>query len=224
MTVALVVALVALGAVVALDGVGAGQFMVSRPLVVGLAAGWLLGDAAAGVAVGALLETYLLVSVPSGGGRFPEPGPATVVGVAAAIWTGGAAGLALGVAAGLVAGELGAWSQSLLRRRNAHRVPVPGDGGPVGPGDVVRAHLGCLAMDAARGAALTALGLAAVALTAPALARAWSLDGVATRGLVLLGALVSLGILARGEAPRLARAGLFAAAAGGGWLLGVSWP
>lgn len=220
MTVAL---LVGLGALVALDGVSVGQFMVSRPLVVGVAAGWILGDVAAGATVGMLLETYLLVSVPSGGGRYPEPGPATVVGVAAAVWTGGAAGLALGVAAGLVWGELGASTQSLLRRSNAGRVPVPGEG-RVDASGVTRAHLGSVALDGGRGAVLTGLGLAACWLVAPVLGRGWTVGDEATRALVLLGALVSLGILARGDGARLARASLFAAAAGGGWLLGVALP
>lgn len=221
MTVAL---LLALGALVALDGVSAGQFMISRPLVAGFLAGWILGDVAAGVMVGAVLETYLLVSVPSGGGRYPEPGPATVVAVAAAVWTAGAAGLALGVALGLVWGEVGASAQGVLRRSNSRRVPLPETAGAVRAADVTRAHLSSLGLDAVRGVVVTALGLAASRVAAPLLGRGWVFEADATRALVLLGALVSLGILARGEGGRLVRAGLFAAAAGGGWLLGVTLP
>ena len=71
-----------LGGLLALDGTSVGQFMVSRPLVAGALVGWLLGDPATGVAVGAILELYLLVSFPTGGSRFPEGATATVVAVA----------------------------------------------------------------------------------------------------------------------------------------------
>ena len=75
-----------LGGVLALDATSVGQFMVSRPLVCGLLAGWVLGDPATGLLVGALLELYLLVSFPSGGARFPEGATATVVAVALRYW------------------------------------------------------------------------------------------------------------------------------------------
>jgi mannose/fructose/N-acetylgalactosamine-specific phosphotransferase system component IIC len=212
-------ALVLLGGLVALDGVAVGQFMISRPLVVGLLTGVLAGDVAAGAAVGAILEVYLLVAIPSGGARFPEPGPATVVGSAAGVWVGGAEGLALGVTAGLVWGQVGAFSQSLLRQLNGRLVPVPGDG-PVTPEAVTRAHRLALMLDGTRGCLVTALGLTAVALLAPHLSPAWPLGAFSTRGLLLLGAFVSLGILARGEAPRPRRLLLFGLGLGCGILAG----
>ena len=73
-----------LGGVLALDGTAVGQFMVSRPLVAGALTGWLVGSPAVGLAVGALLEAYLLVSFPSGGARYPEGATAAVVAVASA--------------------------------------------------------------------------------------------------------------------------------------------
>jgi mannose PTS system EIIC component len=212
-------ALVLLGGVLALDGVSAGQFMISRPLVAGLLAGVLAGDPAVGIAVGAVLEAYLLVAVPSGGGRYPEPGPATVVGVAAAVAVGGSEGLALGVAGGLVWGQVGAFSQSALRQINTRLVPVPGET-PVTAAGVERAHLLTLTLDGLRGCLLTAVGLGLAGLLTPRLAPGWPLDLPSTRALVFLGALVSLGILARGEAMSLRRLAVFGAGLGGGLLLG----
>lgn len=215
--------LIGLGAWVALDGVAVGQFMVSRPLVAGLLAGWVLGDPAAGVAVGALLELYLLVAVPAGGARFPEPGPATVVGATAAVWIGGPAGLALGVAGGLVWGQVGASSQTVLRHATARLVPVAGEG-VVTAGAVRRAHWSAIALDAVRGAALTGAGLAAAAWLSPHLAPSWPLDGPGTRALLLVGGMVSLGALARGEAPGAGRAVLLLGGLALGLLVGVVVP
>lgn len=215
--------LVLLGAWVALDGVTVGQFMVSRPLVAGFLAGWILGDPATGVAVGALLEVYLLVAVPAGGARFPEPGPATVVGAAAAVWIGGPEGLALGITGGLVLGQVGAWSQTQLRKGNGRLVPLPGEAA-VTPASVVRGHLAAIALDALRGAVLTGAGLAAVAWLTPHLAPGWLLDEATTRALLLVGGMVSLGALARGEAPGPGRAALLIGGLALGLLVGLTVP
>jgi mannose/fructose/N-acetylgalactosamine-specific phosphotransferase system component IIC len=214
-----VLVLVLLGGLLAMDGVSAGQFMVSRPLVGGLIAGALVGDPVLGAAVGAVLEIYLLVSVPSGGGRFPEPGPATVVGAAAAAAVGGAEGLALGVAGGLVLGQVSSMTQTWLRHANARLVPVPGEG-PLTAAEVRRAHVLALALDGLRGALFTAVGLALASLLTPRLAPGWPLGEPATRALVLLGAMVSLGILGRGDGLVPRRLAIFAAGLGGGLLAG----
>lgn len=193
MTVAL---LILLGAALTLDGVAVGQFMVSRPLVAGALAGALLGDPASGLVVGAILEGFLLVVVPSGGGRFPEPGHAAVVAAAAAVWTQGGAGLALGVAVGLVFGWIGAVTQTMERELNSRWVPDPAEG-PLSARAVARGHLLAIAIDGLRGALLTALGLAAVALLSPWVARGWELGLAETRAVLLLGVFVSLGIVVR---------------------------
>ena len=75
------VRLALLGGVLGLDATAVGQFMVSRPLVAGWIAGWMAGEPAMGITVGAILELFLLVSVPSGGARYPEGSTAAVVGV-----------------------------------------------------------------------------------------------------------------------------------------------
>ena len=107
-----VVQISVLGGLLALDGTSVGQFMFSRPLVAGVVAGWLLGDPLGGMAVGAILELYLLVSFPTGGSRFPEGGTATVVAVAASQVTDATGALPLAVAVGLVWGQLAGMSVS----------------------------------------------------------------------------------------------------------------
>lgn len=188
--------LILLGALLTLDGVTVGQFMVSRPLVAAALAGLVLGDPMSGLLVGAILEGFLLVAVPSGGGRFPEPGHASVVAAAAAVEVGGGAGIALGVALGLVLGWFGAVTQTAQRELNGRWVPDPADS-RVTPERVVRGHLFSIGVDFARGAALTGVGLLAVRLLSPWVGRGWALGPADTRGVLLLGVFVSLGIVAR---------------------------
>lgn len=182
-----------LGGVLALDATSAGQFMVSRPLVSGALAGWVLGDAATGLIVGALLELYLLVSFPSGGARFPEGPTATVVAVAAAA-AGGPGAIPLGAAIGLVWGQVGGASISLLRKINGRLVPAPGAHRPE---RVVAMHLGALALDFARGTVVTLTGAFAGRWVVGLLSGAWPLDAEDSLGLLLVGGAVSAGILLR---------------------------
>jgi mannose PTS system EIIC component len=55
------------GGFVGLDRTAAGQFMISQPIVAAPLAGWLLGDAAAGLVVGAVLELIWVLDMPVGG-------------------------------------------------------------------------------------------------------------------------------------------------------------
>lgn len=182
-----------LGGLLALDGTSVGQFMVSRPLVAGALAGAVLGAPAEGFAVGALLEVYLLVAFPVGGVRFPEGATATVVAVAATIPTTPGT-LAIGVAAGLVWGQIGGASVSLLRRANERIVPDP-EAATVGR--VEAAQAAAIALDFLRGVAVTGVGVWLAEAAALGLAPAWPLDMAATRAFLLLGAVVSIGILVR---------------------------
>ncbi len=54
------------GGVIGLDRTAAGQFMISQPIVAGPLSGWLLGDAAAGLVIGALLELIWVLDMPIG--------------------------------------------------------------------------------------------------------------------------------------------------------------
>lgn len=185
-----------LGGLVGLDGTSVGQFMISRPLVVGTLTGWLAGEPLMGAAIGTVLEIYLLVSFPTGGSRFPEGATATVVAVGAAEAGAGAEALALGVAVGLVWGHVGGFSIAWLRRLNATLVPREGQPAP-SAGRLTLLHLTTVGLDFVRGALVTALGLGVGSFVVGGMAPIWPLDTAASVGLVLVGASVSLGILLR---------------------------
>lgn len=210
--------LAAAGGILALDGTSVGQVMVSRPLVAGALAGWILGAPGLGFALGAVLEIYLLVSFPVGGSRFPEGGPATVVAVATAASSPLPGAVALGLAIGLVWGQLGGVSISRLRSLNARLAPDPASA--VSPRRLATAHFGGIGLDFLRGALLTATGVLAGRVLAAGLAASWPLDPAATRGLLLLGGMVSLGILVRSFGGLRRRGGLLAAGTMGGLLAG----
>lgn len=77
-------ALAAASGLVSLDDTGWPQAMVSRPFVAATLGGWLSGDPGTGLAVGAIVELFLLPYHPLGGARCPDPGPASLVAGAAA--------------------------------------------------------------------------------------------------------------------------------------------
>ena len=55
------------GGIIGLDRTAAGQFMISQPIVAAPLAGWLLGDATAGLIIGAMLELIWVLDMPVGG-------------------------------------------------------------------------------------------------------------------------------------------------------------
>lgn len=183
----------ALGGLLGLDGTAVGQFMLSRPLVAGLLAGWVAGDAVQGALIGTVLELYLLVSVPSGGARFPEGATATVVAVACAVPFDGAGGLPLGVAAGLVWGQVSGATVDAQRHLNARLVPdTPA---PDVARSLTRGHLLAVLLDFVRGAVVTAVGIVGGRFLVAAFADRWPLDASASLALLLVGGAVSAGIL-----------------------------
>ncbi|MDH3207112.1 MAG: PTS sugar transporter subunit IIC [Gemmatimonadota bacterium] len=185
-----------LGGLLALDGTSVGQFMFSRPLVAGALVGWLLGDPLTGVAVGTILELYLLVSFPTGGSRFPEGATATVVAVAATAVTDSAGALPLAVAVGLVWGQLAGLSVTLMRQLNSRLVPEPGQRSS-SPRDIWTAHLGAVLVDFARGALVTFLGVIVGRAIVGGLQGPWALSPAGSVGLLLVGGAASVGILLR---------------------------
>ncbi|OGW40412.1 MAG: hypothetical protein A2X58_04735 [Nitrospirae bacterium GWC2_56_14] len=54
------------GGLIGLDRTAAGQFMISQPIVAAPLAGWLLGDATAGLIIGAMLELIWVLDMPIG--------------------------------------------------------------------------------------------------------------------------------------------------------------
>lgn len=201
--------LVLLGGLVALDGTALGQFMVSRPLVAATLAGGLLGDPMSGLVVGGVLELFYLSVLPVGGARFPEGGPAAVVGAATAAAAPEMAGLVAGVSIGLAWGALGGHTVGWLRRLNT-LIALDPAGPAVTPRAVARVQAACMGMDLVRGVVLTGLGVLVGPALAAWLGAHWPLDGGWTAGLLLLGAAVPMGALLRsfGLRPLLLAGGL----------------
>lgn len=191
-----IVQLSLLGGLLALDGTSVGQFMFSRPLVAGVLVGWLLGDPMGGVAVGTILELYLLVSFPTGGSRFPEGATATVVAVAASSVTDATGALPLAVAVGLVWGQLAGVSVSFMRKLNSRIVPEAGVRHP-GAAGILGVHLTTIFIDFVRGAVVTLLGVLVGREVVSQMHEPWGLSPAASMGLLLVGGAASLGILLR---------------------------
>jgi len=194
--------LVGLGVWAALDGVSAGQFMVSRPLVTGTLSGWILGDPWTGFILGFFLEILHLPGIPVGGVRLPEPGPATVPAAAAAILLPGPGSLALGAGLGIVLAQVGGWTVVAQRRWQgallAHHSPFSKD-----PRRLTWVLLGALALDGLRGLGLVLPALGLVLLLPPSLAQAWPLSMGETLALLAVLASAPAGaLLAALPAPR----------------------
>ncbi len=185
-----------LGGLLGLDATSVGQFMVSRPLVAGTLVGWALGAPGLGLAMGAMLELYLLVSFPPGGSRFPEGATATAVAVASAAGVEAAGAVPLAIGVGLLWGQVGGWTVTLLRQANAVLAPEPEDASP-GPARIVAGHLGAIFADFSRAAVVTLTGVWLGRWLVGALAGRWPLPDSASWALLLVGGAVSAGILLR---------------------------
>lgn len=197
--------LIVLGGLLALDETSLGQFMVSRPIVAGALAGWLLGDPLTGFAVGGVIECLYLPRLHVGGARFPDGVPAAVTAAAVSAHAPDAGTLAIAVVAGLVVGELGGRTIVMQRRLLGRVVPERGDP-EITPGKVERSHLLAVSLDGLRGAVVTAVGIGLMAPLATALAAASaapgrSADQLTASALWILAAL-GAGMLWRGRAWR----------------------
>jgi PTS system mannose-specific IIC component len=186
-----------LGGVLALDATSVGQFMVSRPFVAGTLTGWLLGDPALGLEIGAIFELFHLAGVPAGGSRVPESGPASVVAVAVAMSAGGVAGLALGLVAGLVVSEVGGMTIGLQRHFVA-RFFARIEAGSITAPKLTAVHLSSVLLDFVRGAGVTVVGLVVGGWFSGVFASRWPLPYETTVMLILIGASVHVGALLRG--------------------------
>lgn len=213
--------LVVWGTFVALDLVSVPQAMISRPLVVGAVAGWIAGDVEAGLRVGVVLELFALDVLPIGAVRYPDYGPATVVGTALAAGAPWELGLGLSVAIALVLASIGGWSLLAVRRWNARAIQRRAAALAAGESGAIRLlQYGGLFRDAARGALLTVAGL----LAAWAVARWVTLDRQTAVGLTLIAIGSGLSAAAAGavrSAGRGARLKWLAAGVGVGALLAV---
>jgi mannose/fructose/N-acetylgalactosamine-specific phosphotransferase system component IIC len=148
------------GTLVGLDLVSVPQAMISRPLVAGSVAGWLVGDIEAGLRVGVILELFALDVLPVGAVRYPDYGPATVAAVTLGAGTPWELGLGLSVAGGLVLAVAGGWSLQLVRRWNARAIQRQAAALAAGESSAIRRlQYGGLLRDALRGFGLTLIGV-----------------------------------------------------------------
>lgn len=205
-----------LGGALALDATSVGQFMISRPLVAGTITGWLLGDTVSGLAVGAILELYLLVSFPSGGARFPDGTVATVVAVATATSSTDPGAFPMAVAIGLLWGQVGAYSVTELRKLNGYLVPEGSDETAT-QGRILIAQVGGVALDFVRAGTVTFLGAAVGRAVVSRFGADWPLTPAESYGLLFVGGAVSVGILLHDLGGFRRRRYLFAA----GLVLGI---
>lgn len=208
--------LILLGTWAALDSTAVGQFMISRPLVSATLAGSLLGDSSTGLLVGLILEAAHLGDLPVGGARVADPGPAGVVGAAAAISLGGPGGLALGAGVGMGWSQLGALSVGWQRRLNAVLVTMP-SGGRWDPVRLSARHWACIGSDAVRGAALTGTGIILVTQLPMSVGARWPLGVSATVALLVFPGVLLCGDLLRAWGIKGAKAVLL----GLGGLVGI---
>lgn len=156
----MVLSLLAWGTLVGLDLVSVPQAMISRPLVAGSVAGWLLNDVEAGLRVGVLFELFALDVLPVGAARYPDYGPATVAAVVLAAGPHWEPSLGLSTALGLVLAILGGWSLQLIRRWNARAIQRRAAALAAGESRAIRRlQYGALLRDGARGFLLTLVGI-----------------------------------------------------------------
>jgi mannose/fructose/N-acetylgalactosamine-specific phosphotransferase system component IIC len=156
-----VILLLLWGTLVAVDLVSVPQGMISRPLVVGAVAGWLVGDVEAGLRVGVILEFFALDVLPVGAVRYPDYGPATVAAAVLAAGQPWENGLGLSVAFGLVLALAGGWSLQVVRRWNARAIQQRAAALSAGESSAIRRlQYGGLLRDVLRGFMLTLIGIA----------------------------------------------------------------
>jgi hypothetical protein len=152
---------VLIGGLVALDGTSVGQLMVSRPFVAAALGGLAVGRPAQGIVAGVVLEALHLAVLPVGAAKYPEGGPPAVA--AGAVYASNfppvaaAATLLVAVLVALALEQVGGRSVALLRQWNVRFAGAPGAG--LTPGQVAGRQLAPMAVDFARGALLTLLGV-----------------------------------------------------------------
>jgi mannose/fructose/N-acetylgalactosamine-specific phosphotransferase system component IIC len=191
-----VLALIALGGIVALDSTSFGQLMLSRPMVSGTLAGAIVGMPFEGALLGALLEALSLGILPVGAARYPETGTAAVAaagafGLTTAVAT--PAALLLALIFGLVWQRIAGATVVFGRYLNERMV---GAGRPTAARMdrmIEYRHVETMLLDIMRGMLLTT---AALLIGVPLLRFAvphWTLSEVVAAGAVALAATTVLG-------------------------------
>jgi len=186
-----------LGGVLGLDTVSFPQAMMSRPIVGATLSGAILGDAGAGLLVGAALELFAVDTLPFGASRYPEWGSAAVIGGALFAKTGNfdAGRLTTTVLGALAIAWIGGWSMVQVRKLNAVWARDRHDAVAHGARrTVIGLQLAGLGADLVRGIVLTALGLMVLQPLQVAALESWSAGAPLSRAVVVGAAgAVSLG-------------------------------
>lgn len=182
-----VIILALLGGVLGLDTVSFPQAMLSRPIVGATIAGAFMGDATAGLLVGATLELFAVDTLPFGASRYPEWGSAGVIGgtffTKAAEFEAGR--LTTSVLAALVVAWLGGWSMVQVRKLNARWARARHDAVASGArSTVIGLQVSGLVADLFRGILLTALGLAALSPLQVMTLQRWGTEAPLSRAMV----------------------------------------
>ncbi len=188
MTIAEIVQLALLGAVLGLDVVSFPQMMISRPLVAATIAGAMVGEVGSGMLAGVVLELFALETLPFGASRYPEWGSASVVGGAifAAEPDPRMGGLAVAILGALAAAWVSGHSMVWMRRLSAdwarrHRASLDEGSYPT----VVGLQLFGLTVDLVRGGLLTLAALLVLTPLLRVVGRFWGLDGGFARAVVV---------------------------------------
>lgn len=155
------------GGLVGLDATSFPQAMYSRPLVAGAIAGLCMGRPVEGVLLGMILELFALPVLPFGAAGYPEGGTAAVGSVIAYDLIAPPFApelLFLAVAFGLLASHATGWSVRMLRLRNGRAVGPSAQADAIDPDEIERVHVRAMALDFARGVAVTAATAVVLAL------------------------------------------------------------
>ncbi len=180
--------IVLLGAVCGLDVVSFPQAMISRPIVAATLGGGMIGNAAGGLLVGAVLELIALETLPFGSSRYPEWGSAGVVGgaIMGLNVTNTAGSLPVAVLAALVTAYISGSSMVLHRRLIAHNAHRNKRALEAGSGRAVRAvQLQGLTMDLVRGGIVTLIAFAVLRPISGAVVAIWRSSAVYSPAVVL---------------------------------------
>ena len=196
-TLASLLPLAILGALLGLDVVSFPQAMLSRPLVAATLAGALAGHPGKGLVAGVVLEMFALETQMFGASRYPEWGSASVVGGAlfAAQPDTSPGALVVSVFAALVTAGAGSWTMVVHRKAIARWAGGMRDALARGSSGAVTAlQLRGLTSDLVRGGALTLVALAVFGPLATAILAVWTIGAVPSRAaLVAIAGAVGLG-------------------------------
>lgn len=177
-----------LGAFLGMDVVTFPQAMISRPIVAATVAGAFIGNAPAGLIMGAVLELLALEMLPFGASRYPEWGSASVVGGALYASEGGdpAGALAASLLAALMTAMLSGKSMVWLRRRNATRAARHREELDRGSNKAVTGlQLAGLTGDLVRGFLVTASAMLVFSILMPVIVGTWDTDPRYSRAAVV---------------------------------------